>query len=823
MTNNQPNTRPKIAAVCTEVRKFAHAQHFLDRFLEGYGWDNRHHRPPFDLVSLYVDQVPEGDLSRERAARFPTMRIYPTVADALTLGTDKLAVDGVLLIGEHGEYGRNEKGQRLYPRYELFKQISAVYRMAGRSVPVFNDKHLSWRWDWAKEMYDISRELGFAFMAGSSLPVTWRTPSVDLPLGATVTEALCICYGGVDSYDFHGLETLQCMVERRNGGESGVKWLQAYKGENVWQAHHEGVWSRELFESALSRSHTLTPSRPGFNNNFPTFDEMRQLAKEPVAYHYEHNDGLKCTMLLLNGLVQDFNFAAHLKEKDVPFSTQMYLPMPPARTTLANFFSPQVNHVEQMFLTGEEPYPLERTLLTSGLTEAGVDSLHQGEIKLETPHLAVAYQPNPQSTFWHEPRATLKPTPAPLQLSPDRTRSLSLSKGTEQPLRLAVVATIYRYLSHAQHFCDRFLTGYPVGGHWHRPNIEIASLYVDQRPLGDQSIDRAREFGFTVYPTIAEALRCGGDSLAVDGVLIIGEHGEYPSNEKGQKLYPRYEFFQECVQVFAADGRSVPIYNDKHLSYSFEKAAKMVADSHRLGFPLLAGSSLPVTWRLPNIELPLGCELEEALMVGVGGSDPMDYHALEAMQCMVERRKGGETGVRAVQLIEGDAVWQAGAAGRWSKELLEAALSRSDSPQGLTNEDARTQDLLGSGELQRLVEKPAAYFIEYNDGIHATLLMLNGAVKDYCFAAKLQGDPVPASTQFLLTPTPNVTYSACFVSKIEEMFVTGVAPYPAERTLIVSGMLESCLTSKVQDHVRLETPHLAVNYQAPVQSHHALW
>ncbi|MCB0121840.1 MAG: hypothetical protein KDE58_06320, partial [Caldilineaceae bacterium] len=278
MTNNQPNTRPKVAAVCTEVRKFAHAQHFLDRFLEGYGWDNRHHRPPFDLVSLYVDQVPEGDLSRERAARFPTMRIYPTVADALTLGTDKLAVDGVLLIGEHGEYGRNEKGQRLYPRYELFKQISAVYRMAGRSVPVFNDKHLSWRWDWAKEMYDISRELGFAFMAGSSLPVTWRTPSVDLPLGATVTEALCICYGGVDSYDFHGLETLQCMVERRNGGESGVKWLQAYKGENVWQAHHEGVWSRELFESALSRSHTLTPSRPGFNNNFPTFDEMRQLA-----------------------------------------------------------------------------------------------------------------------------------------------------------------------------------------------------------------------------------------------------------------------------------------------------------------------------------------------------------------------------------------------------------------------------------------------------------------------------------------------------------------------------------------------------------------
>lgn len=822
MTNTQSTARPKIAAICTEVRKYAHAQHFLDRFLEGYGWDNRHYRPPIDLVSLYVDQVPEGDLSRERAARFPTMQIYPTVADALTLGSDTLAVDGVLLIGEHGDYGRNEKGQRLYPRYELFKQIVAVYRLAGRSVPIFNDKHLSWRWDWAKEMFDCSREMGFALMAGSSLPVTWRTPSVDLPLGSTVTEALCICYGGVDSYDFHGLETLQCMVERRKGGESGVKWLQAYRDDNVWQAYHDGLWSRELFESALSRSHTLTPSRPGFNNNFPTFDEMRELVKEPVAYHYEHVDGLRCTMLLLNGLVQDFNFAAHLEDGAI-CSTQMYLPMPPARTTLANFFSPQVNHVEQMFLTGNEPYPAERTLLTTGLTEVGVDSLHQGEVRVETPHLNITYQPNPESTFWRESRPSLKPAPAPLQLSASQGEDDGLSGDAGEPLRIAVIATIYRERSHAQHFCDRFHTGYPVGGRWHRPNIEIASLYVDQRPLGDQSVDRAREFGFQVYPTIAEALRCGGDELAVDGVLIMGEHGEYPYNEKGQKLYPRYEFFQECVQVFAEDGRSVPVYNDKHLSYSFEKASKMVTDSHRLGFPLLSGSSLPVTWRLPDIELPLGCAIEEALMVGVGGSDPMDYHALEAMQSMVERRKGGETGVRAVQLIGGDEVWRAGEAGRWSKMLLEAALSRSDTPQGFTVEDGRTQDLLGSSELMRLVENPAAYLIEYNDGLRATLLMLNGAVKDYCFATQLRDDPLPVSTQFFLTPGPNVTYSACLVSKIEEMLVTNVAPYPAERTLIVSGMLESCLTSKVQNHQRLETPHLAVTYQAPTESHHAQW
>jgi hypothetical protein len=389
------------------------------------------------------------------------------------------------------------------------------------------------------------------------------------------------------------------------------------------------------------------------------------------------------------------------------------------------------------------------------------------------------------------------------------------------PRRIAIVTTIYRYLSHAQHIGDRFLIGYPHEGQWHRPDMKVVSLYVDQKPEGDQSADRAREFGFTVYPTIAEALRAGGDKLAVDAVLIIGEHGNYPKNDKGQILYPRYEFFKQCVEVFEKDGRAVPVYNDKHLSYSFEKAQWMVESSRRLKFPMLAGSSLPVTWRLPDIELPLNCEIEEALMVGEGGSDPMDFHALEGMQCMVERRKGGETGVKAVQMIEGDEVWKAGEQGRWSKELLTAALSRSDTPQGLTILDGRTQDLVGSGELPKLVKKPAAYFIERNDGLRTTLLMLNGAIKDFNFAAKVKGMRGVQSTQFFLSPTPNVTYSACLVGKIEEMFVTGKAPYPVDRTLIVSGILEACLTSRLQGQKRLETPQLSVRYHAPAQSQHA--
>jgi len=380
--------------------------------------------------------------------------------------------------------------------------------------------------------------------------------------------------------------------------------------------------------------------------------------------------------------------------------------------------------------------------------------------------------------------------------------------------RIAVVGTIYKYLSHVQHIADRFLVGYPYQGTWHRPDMKVVSLYIDQKPAGDLSEQRAKEFGFQVYKTIAEALRCGGEKLAVDAVLIVAEHGDYPLNEKGQMLYPRYEFFKACVDVFEQDGRAVPVYNDKNLSWSFDHAKWMVDQSKRLKFPVLAGSSLPVTWRLPELELPLGCEIEEALMIGNGGSDAMDYHALEAMQCMIERRKGGETGIRSVQMLEGNAVWKAGEAGRWSNKLLESAFSRSDTPQGWSLEDSRPQNLAANGQLPKLVKNPSAYFIEHNDGLKTTLLMLNGALQDFNFAARLQGGAV-RSCQFLLTPVPNVTYSACLVSHIERMFETGKADYPVERTLTVSGMLESCLTSRIQGGKRLQTPHLTISYQAP--------
>jgi len=407
---------------------------------------------------------------------------------------------------------------------------------------------------------------------------------------------------------------------------------------------------------------------------------------------------------------------------------------------------------------------------------------------------------------------------------------------THPPIRLAVIGTSYHYGSAMQTMVDRFLVGYPREGDWHMPNVKVVSMYLDGLRHGgegvhgvvdaklDDSLDlsegRSKEFGFGRYNNIPEALRCGGTHMAVDAVIAIVEQGDYRRNHREQILYPRFDFFQQCAQVFEEEGTSVPYFNHGSLSFSFPEAQSVVATSERLKFPLLAGSSLPVTFRIPDTDIPFGAQIDEAVMVGLGTIDVDDFDALEAMQSMMERRKGGETGVKAVQLLEGDDVWSAGDSGRWSKELLSSALSRSDAIQGLTVIDGRPQDLVAAGALPQLVKDPAAYCIEYNDGTRATLLMLNGANQDFVFSARVRGEGLIA-TQFFRAPTPNVKSSACLAEKIEEMFTSRNAPYPAKRTALTSGILEACLNSREHLNQRMETPQLSVTYQPPTESQYA--
>ena len=411
---------------------------------------------------------------------------------------------------------------------------------------------------------------------------------------------------------------------------------------------------------------------------------------------------------------------------------------------------------------------------------------------------------------------------APAMLA--QNRLLTSSRQNQTPLRLAVIGNSYVYGSNLQIIADRFLVGYPHEGDWHVPNVKIVSAYLPPRPgashvtATDLIPERAKEFGFRLCRNIPEALRCGGDQLAVDAVLSVVEHGDYPRNHKGQILYPRFDFFEQCAQVFAEEKRAVPYFNHDSLSFSFRQANSMVETAERLKFPLMSGSSLPVTWRLPDIDIPVGSRIREAIMVCP--FDGMEFDGLEAMQCMLERRKGGETGVKAVQLLEGDDVWAAGDSGRWSKAVLSSALSRSDAPLGLTLVDGRMQDMASSGVLPQLVKDPAAYLVEYTDGTRATLLKLDGADRNFTFSADLAEHGFIA-TQFFRAPVPNVNYSASLTAKIEQMFVTGVAPYPVRRTLLTTGILEAAMNSRSRGNQRVETPQLGIRYQPPAESQYA--
>ena len=178
--------------------------------------------------------------------------------------------------------------------------------------------------------------------------------------------------------------------------------------------------------------------------------------------------------------------------------------------------------------------------------------------------------------------------------------------------RLAAVNSVYYKLSHAYHIVGRFVNGYNLRGEVHHPAFDVVRMFNHQT-IKDLTKPLVEKANVKIVPTIADALG-GKANLDVDGVLMIVEHGDYPRNDRGQILYPRYEFFQQIVEVFKASGRSVPVFIDKHLSFDHVKARGMYDTAQKMGFPIMAGSSLPVTWRRPEWELPHGAKVEEAVV-----------------------------------------------------------------------------------------------------------------------------------------------------------------------------------------------------------------
>lgn len=394
-------------------------------------------------------------------------------------------------------------------------------------------------------------------------------------------------------------------------------------------------------------------------------------------------------------------------------------------------------------------------------------------------------------------------------------RTMPPSRQGRPKHRIAVVTTAYYYLSHAYHIVGRFLHGYLHENRLHFPDYAIAGMFVDQpKHAGDLSRELAKEFDFTLYDTVAGALTLGGDRLAVDGVLLIGEHGNYPYNDRGQKLYPRFELFQRIVEVFRKSNRTVPVFCDKHLYYDRRRAKEMYDTARKLGFGLMAGSSLPVTWRRPELELPIGCRIREALVAGKGELEIYGIHNLEALQCMVERRTRGQQGVRSVRCLQGDAVWKAGDAGEWSWELLEHALGRSPSlnPGDIRRNCRHWVPPVARPSYQR---GPVLFQVEYRDGLRASVFLLHGHTDDTTFAARIDGEQRPVSTLFQLPAPPGASFLEALTIKIEDFLATGRPSQPVERTLLTGGILDCVLESRVRKHQRLETADLDISYEPP--------
>jgi hypothetical protein len=376
----------------------------------------------------------------------------------------------------------------------------------------------------------------------------------------------------------------------------------------------------------------------------------------------------------------------------------------------------------------------------------------------------------------------------------------------KQPKKVAALVTEYRRWSHADVIVGKIIEGFYYDGK-DRPDMRLASLYVDQYPDKDMSRDLARKYKFPIYDTIEKALTLGGKKLAVDGVLCIGEHGKYPTNTRGQILYPRRRFFEEVTKVFAKSKKAVPVFNDKHLAATWKDAKWMYDKSRELFVPFMAGSSVPLTWRKPVLKLEKKCDLVEAVQVGYGPFEGYGFHALEGLQCMVERRKGGETGVKAVQCLQGEAMWKAMDKGRWSKKILEAALARVPAH---AKGDYR--------ELTAKTKDAGVFLIEYRDGFKAAVAMMNGWAYEgdggaFCFAGQLKGKDKPVSTLYYLQQPDPFGHFIYLVKAIDAMVRTGHAVYPVERTLLTTGILDAVMTSKAEKNRRVETPHLAIKCQ----------
>ncbi len=371
----------KIAVISTVWFPLAHTDVIVTRWVEPYFTDAKNGwvKPESTIASIHIAQRPANDIGYAFCEKHG-IPMFDSIRGALTMGTDKLAVDAVLLVAEHGEYPRNEFQQRLYPRKEMFDAITAVFRESGRSVPIFNDKHFSWDFGHSCEMMAVAKELNFPLYGGSSLTHCPLEPGPALEKGEKITEAVALFHGDPDNYGFHIMEFVQAQIEHRAGGETGIRAIRSYETQAVRDAIKAGEIPRDLLIKALERH--------GYTNLENTFDFIMERVESLLVYQIDYRDGLRVTHISLPKYATEWIVA--VRHADGSIRISKLAGGEGTRDFFSNFAFLNAK-VEQFFQTGKEPTPTMRTHLVTGALQVALQAVKKNGQWVETPELALSY------------------------------------------------------------------------------------------------------------------------------------------------------------------------------------------------------------------------------------------------------------------------------------------------------------------------------------------------------------------------------------------------------------------------------------------------